>query len=168
MRHPYGAVTRSFLGLGSNMGDRRQRLGEAVAALPEVVGVSALYETAPIGGPEQDPYLNLVVELDTCLGPWLLLQRCRGLERAADRVRVVRWGPRTLDIDVLLHGDTEMQAADLTIPHPRMWDRRFVLQPLADLAPDLVSAAQHVAVAAQEVERVADLEGWPAGAWRQI
>jgi 2-amino-4-hydroxy-6-hydroxymethyldihydropteridine diphosphokinase len=159
-------MTQALLGLGSNMGDRRSRLELAVSSLPEVVRVSGLYETAPIGGPEQDPFLNLVVEVDTSLGPWLLLQRCHALERAADRVRVVRWGPRTLDIDILLYGNLELNDPDLTIPHPRMWNRKFVLQPLADLVPEQVSAARLLAVDDQEVIRVEDLAGWPGGGRR--
>jgi 2-amino-4-hydroxy-6-hydroxymethyldihydropteridine diphosphokinase len=135
---------RAFVGLGSNLGDRRRALRRAVEALgehDEVVGVSPLYETEPVGGPEQGPYLNLVVELRTALSARQLLDRCRALETEAGRVRTVRFGPRTLDADVLLLGDTGAEVVeepDLTVPHPRMWERRFVLAPLADLAPDLV------------------------------
>jgi 2-amino-4-hydroxy-6-hydroxymethyldihydropteridine diphosphokinase len=129
---------RAFLGLGSNLGDRRQYLREAVASLPDVVAVSPVYETEPVGGPEdQGPYLNLVVELDTDLGPRDLLELAHRLEDAAERVRVERWGPRTLDVDVLLVGDMSIDEPDLTVPHPRMFERRFVVAPLADLAPEL-------------------------------
>ena len=137
---------RAFIGLGSNLGDRRAHLQGAVAGLRaagDVVGVSPLYETAPVGGPEdQGPYLNVVVELSTSDGPRQLLERCRALETAAGRVRTVRWGPRTLDADVLLVDGWEVDEADLTVPHPRLWERRFVVQPLADLAPDLVTSGQ--------------------------
>jgi 2-amino-4-hydroxy-6-hydroxymethyldihydropteridine diphosphokinase len=134
-------VTRAFLALGSNLGDRRAYLREAVAALPDVVAVSQLYETAPVGGPDnQGPYLNLVVELDTERTPRELLEVCREREAAAERVRVVRWGPRTLDVDVLwVDGDT-VDEPDLIVPHPRMFERAFVLMPLRDLAPELVPA----------------------------
>jgi len=129
---------RAFLGLGSNLGDRWQYLREAIASLPDVVAVSPVYETEPVGGPEdQGPYLNLVVELDTDLGPRDLLELAHGLEAAAERVRVERWGPRTLDVDVLLVGDMSIDEPDLTVPHPRMFERRFVVAPLADLAPEL-------------------------------
>ena len=130
---------RAFLSLGSNVGHRRRQLREAVAALPDVVAVSPVYETEPVGGPaDQGPYLNLVVELDTELSPRQLLEVARGLEEAAGRERAERWGPRTLDVDVLLVGDLNMDEPDLVVPHPRMWERRFVLAPLADLAPDVV------------------------------
>jgi 2-amino-4-hydroxy-6-hydroxymethyldihydropteridine diphosphokinase len=134
-------MTRAFLGLGSNLGDRTGYLREAVAALPDVVAVSAVYETAPVGGPgEQGPYLNCVVELDTGLSPRELLGWCRRLEEAAGRVREERWGPRTLDVDVLWVEGAVVDEPDLVVPHPRMWERSFVLVPLADLAPDLVPA----------------------------
>jgi 2-amino-4-hydroxy-6-hydroxymethyldihydropteridine diphosphokinase len=136
---------RAFLGLGSNLGDRRALLAAAVAALRregDVVAVSPLYETEPVGGPAgQGPYLNLVVELATSDGPRRLLARCRALEAAAGRVRTVRHGPRTLDADVLLVGDAVVHDGDLEVPHPRLWERRFVVAPLADLAPDLVDGA---------------------------
>jgi len=130
---------RAFLGLGSNLGDRWQHLRDAVAALPDVVAVSPVYETSPVGGPEgQGPYLNCVVELETDLGPRELLQVAQRLEAAAGRERGERWGARTLDVDVLLADELSVDDPDLVVPHPRMWQRRFVLAPLADLAPDLV------------------------------
>ncbi len=140
---------RAFLGLGSNLGDRRAALQRAVVQLEsegDVTGVSPLYETEPVGGPAgQGPYLNVVVELMTPDGPRRLLQRCQALEEAAHRVRSVRFGPRTLDADVLLVGDLVVDEPDLVVPHPRMWERRFVVQPLADLAPELVPPERHIA-----------------------
>ncbi|HEV8296857.1 MAG TPA: 2-amino-4-hydroxy-6-hydroxymethyldihydropteridine diphosphokinase [Acidimicrobiales bacterium] len=134
-------MTRAFLGLGSNLGDRRAQLREAVDAIPEVVAVSPVYETAPVGGPDgQGPYLNLVVELDTRRSPRELLDICRERETAAGRVREVRWGPRTLDVDVLWVDGATVDEPDLVVPHPRMFERAFVLMPLRDLAPDLVPA----------------------------
>ena len=131
---------RVFLGLGSNVGDRWRLLREAVASLPDVVAVSPVYETDPVGGPSgQGPYLNCVVELSTALPPRQLLGICHRLETAADRVRHERWGPRTLDIDILLVDGVTMDDPDLEIPHPRMRERRFVLEPLRDLAPELVT-----------------------------
>lgn len=118
-----------------------------------MVAVSPLYETDPVGGPqEQGRYLNVVVELQTSASPRELLERCRRLESTAQRVRTVRFGPRTLDADVLLVGDLEVDEPDLQVPHPRMWQRRFVLAPLADLAPELVPS-QLVQAAGGEVER---------------
>ena len=131
-------MTRAFLGLGSNIGDRRAHLRHAVAALPDVVAVSGVYETDPVGGPDQDPYLNCVVELDTELSPRQLLDLAHELEAAAARVRTVRWGPRTLDVDVLLVGALTVAEPDLVVPHPGMYERAFVLVPLSDLAPELV------------------------------
>ncbi len=126
---------RAYLGLGSNLGDSRAHLRAAVAALPDVVATSPVYETEPLGGPAaQQSYLNLVVALDTDLSPRDLLELGRRLEEAAGRVRHEKDGPRTLDVDVLLVGDLRVDEPDLTVPHPRMWQRRFVLAPLADLA----------------------------------
>jgi 2-amino-4-hydroxy-6-hydroxymethyldihydropteridine diphosphokinase len=156
------APVRAFIGLGSNLGDRRAHLSRAVAGLRrqgDVVAVSPLYETEPVGGPPgQGPYLNLVVELLTADGPRGLLDRCRQLEQEAGRVRTVRHGPRTLDADVLLVGDEVVDEDDLQVPHPRLWERRFVLVPLADLAPDLVSPSA-LAAAGGEVVRLGMLEG---------
>lgn len=132
---------RAFLALGSNLGERRDFLREAVANLPDVVAVSPLYETDPVGGPEQDLFLNIVVELDTDLSAHELLAVCREREAAAVRVRVERWGPRTLDVDVLwIDGETIDDPPELFVPHPRMFERAFVMVPLADIAPDLLPA----------------------------
>lgn len=151
-------MARAFLGLGSNLGDRRAHLRRAVASLPDVVAVSPVYETEPVGGPEQGAFLNLVVELDTTLDARGLLELAGRCEAEAERVRDVRWGPRTLDVDVLWVEGDERAEPDLEVPHPRMWQRRFVLAPLHDLAPDLVTEAQ-VAAAEGDVTPVApDLE----------
>jgi 2-amino-4-hydroxy-6-hydroxymethyldihydropteridine diphosphokinase len=127
--------------------------------LADVVAVSPVYETDPVGGPpDQPPYLNVVVELSTVLGPRELLDVARHLEADAGRVRAERFGPRTLDVDVLLVGDIEVDEPDLVVPHPRMWERRFVLVPLCDLAPELVST-DLVANATGEVRALGRLEG---------
>ncbi|MGK2959466.1 MAG: 2-amino-4-hydroxy-6-hydroxymethyldihydropteridine diphosphokinase [Acidimicrobiales bacterium] len=150
---------RTFLSLGSNLGDRLANIREAIETIPDVVGVSPVYETDPVGGPEQGAYLNVVIELDTHSSPQALLACCQRCEEAAGRVRAERWGPRTLDVDVLLVGDVVVDEVDLQVPHPRMWERRFVLAPLRDLAPDLVSA-EAVAGADGEVRLFAtDAEG---------
>lgn len=130
---------RAFLGLGSNLGDRWANLRAAVAGLPDVIAVSGVYETDPVGGPPgQDPYLNAVVELDTELSPRQLLELAWRLEDESGRVRGERWGPRPLDVDVLMVGDLVVDEPELTVPHPRLRERSFVLVPLADVAPDLV------------------------------
>jgi len=135
---------RAFLGLGSNLGDRLQYLRDAVATLSDVglVAVSPVYETDPVGGPAgQDSYLNLVVELRTDRSPHELLGVCHRLETAAERVREERWGPRTLDVDVLWIDGVTVDDPDLVVPHPRLWERRFVVAPLHDLAPDVAGEA---------------------------
>jgi 2-amino-4-hydroxy-6-hydroxymethyldihydropteridine diphosphokinase len=137
-RQPRSPV-RAFLALGSNLGDRRAYLSSALERIPDVVAVSQLYETDPVGGPPgQGAYLNCVVELRTTRSSRELLAAAQAAEAAAERVRVERWGPRTLDVDVLLVGEDKVDEPDLVVPHPRMWERGFVLVPLADLAPELV------------------------------
>jgi 2-amino-4-hydroxy-6-hydroxymethyldihydropteridine diphosphokinase len=132
-------VTRlAYLGLGSNLGDRAAHLHGAVrglAATPgiTVVAVSAVYETAPVGGPPQPDYLNAAVAVTTELSARELLFVAQRLERDADRVRGERWGPRTLDVDLLLVDGEETHDDDLDVPHPRIAERGFVLAPLADL-----------------------------------
>ncbi len=140
-------MTRAYLGFGSNLGDRLSSLQSAVDGLGAtegvlVVGVSAVYETDPVGGPSQPAYLNAVVAVETALGARALLEIAHGLEDAAGRVREERWGPRTLDVDVLMVGDEHVDAPDLVVPHPRIAERAFVLAPLADVAPDLVHLPQ--------------------------
>jgi 2-amino-4-hydroxy-6-hydroxymethyldihydropteridine diphosphokinase len=150
-------VTRAFLGLGSNLGDRRRYLRDAVSSLADVVAVSQVYETAPVGGPPgQGDHLNLVVELDTDLTPRALLGVCQRLQAAAERVQGERWGPRTLDVDILWMDGISLDEDDLQVPHPRMLQRRFVLAPLAELAPELVPEAA-LADAEGEVTPVGDL-----------
>ena len=149
---------RAFLGMGSNLGARGRYLAEAVSSLSGVVGVSPVYGTDPVGGPGGQPaYLNLVVEIDTDLTPRELLGVCHRLEAAAGRVREERWGPRTLDVDILLIDAVEVREPDLRVPHPRMRQRAFVMAPLADLAPDVVDPdwRQH---AEGHVHRLGDLE----------
>ena len=130
---------RAFLALGSNLGDRVSHLRDAVAALPDVDASSAVYETPPVSEVAQDAYLNMVVRLNTTLDARSLLEECRAREAEAERVRVVHWGPRTLDVDVLwVDGETVDDPPDLLVPHPRMFERSFVLVPLADVGADLL------------------------------
>ncbi len=136
IEHP----VRAYVAIGSNLGDRAGHLRAAVAGLAgaagvAVVAVSPVYETEPVGGPEQGPYLDAVVALDTTLTPEALLEVAQRLEGEAGRVRVERWGPRTLDVDILLVGDRQVDSPELVVPHPRMFERAFVMVPLADLDP---------------------------------
>jgi 2-amino-4-hydroxy-6-hydroxymethyldihydropteridine diphosphokinase len=139
-------TVRAFLSLGSNLGDRWSHLRRAVDQLragsdPAVTAVSQVYETDPVGGPDdQGPFLNLVVELavPVAVDPYRLLEQCHRLEAAAGRVRSVRWGPRTLDADLIWIDGVAVDDPELTVPHPRWRERRFVLAPLGELAPDLV------------------------------
>lgn len=135
----------AYLGLGSNLGDRAAMLQLALddlAATPgvRVVAVSRVYETEPVGGPEQDDFLNAVVAVDTELDARGLLVVAQRIERHAGRVRTVRWGPRSLDVDILIVGDERVDESDLEVPHPRMQERAFVLAPMHDVAPEQVAA----------------------------
>lgn len=129
----------AFLGLGSNLGDRAAALAAARASLARCGFVACLhssyYWTEPVGGPPQEWYLNAVLGGATTLTPRQLLEAALGIERELGRVRGERYGPRTLDIDLLLYGDQVLAEADLTLPHPRLHERRFVLAPLAEIAP---------------------------------
>lgn len=132
-----------YLSLGSNQGHSRRLLEEAVRALGDlphtrVIARSSLYRTAPVGYADQPDFLNQVVALRTTLAPHDLLDATQGLERAAGRERGVRWGPRTLDIDLLWYDGIRVDDERLQLPHPRLGDRRFVLEPLAELAPGLM------------------------------
>lgn len=148
----------AWIGLGANLGDRGAALARAVqalAALPSTqrLRVSGLYASAPIdaGGPD---YLNAVAELSTCLAPLALLDALQAIEQAAGRERSYRNAPRTLDLDLLVYADQQLVSERLTLPHPRLGERAFVLLPLAELAPQRVSAQQLAAVADQRIERV--------------
>jgi 2-amino-4-hydroxy-6-hydroxymethyldihydropteridine diphosphokinase len=137
-------VTRAYVGLGANLGDRERTLREAVDALGaeegiEVAAVSTLRETDPVGVGVQPRFLNGVAALETSLGARELLDRLLAVEQRYGRVRVPgEHGPRTLDLDLLLYGDETIDEPGLAVPHPRMHERRFVLEPLAELAPGLV------------------------------
>ena len=139
-----GSVT-AYLGLGGNLGDRLAALTEALALLDAAPGMrriacSSVYETEPWGVTDQPRFLNLVVGFDTTLLPTELLALCQSVERKVGRTATYRWGPRLIDIDVLLYGNetVSMTTPDLQIPHPRMQERAFVMVPLAEIAPDLV------------------------------
>lgn len=152
----HGLARRVVLGLGSNVGDRAGHLRAAVDAWgAEVEALSDVYETAPVGGPDQGPFLNLVLVLRTDLTAQAVLGRGQALEVAAQRRRTVRWGPRTLDIDILWIDDERHDQPDLEVPHPRMHERAFVTVPLAEVAPDLVPPGD--VVPDQEIRRIGPL-----------
>jgi 2-amino-4-hydroxy-6-hydroxymethyldihydropteridine diphosphokinase len=134
-------ATKAILALGSNLGERNDTLSTAVADLvdrPEVrlLGVSPIVQTKAVGGPEGQPdFLNMVIAVETTLDPRELLQHCHDVEQKHHRVREVRWGPRTLDVDIITYGDLRSDDEELTLPHPRAAERAFVLFPWAQLEP---------------------------------
>lgn len=147
-------MNEAYLSLGSNLGDRKAQLQEAVRLLranPAIsnMKISSIYETAPVGYLDQGAFLNLAARLETDLSPLELLAACQEVERNLQRERLVRWGPRTVDLDILLYGQEQLATDELTIPHPRMYERAFVLVPLRDLLPSLVMPAE---LEMQEVE----------------
>jgi 2-amino-4-hydroxy-6-hydroxymethyldihydropteridine diphosphokinase len=134
-------VTGVYRGLGSNLGDRAANLWEAVrriSVIPETqpTALSRLYETAPVGPVEQGWFLNAIVAVETGVRPLELLMAVKEIEREIGRTPTERWGPRVIDIDILLYGDAELRSEALTIPHPELWNRRFVLVPLLDVLSD--------------------------------
>ncbi len=151
---PAHTVNTAYVALGSNLGDRESYLRLGVLGLGHVTAMSDVYETDPVGGPEgQGAYLNMVVEVETSLDPFALLRRCQRIESEAMRQRVVRWGPRTLDVDIIQFADVSIVSDDLHIPHPRFADRRFVLEPLAEIAPERCPENWETQVAAGGVHR---------------
>jgi 2-amino-4-hydroxy-6-hydroxymethyldihydropteridine diphosphokinase len=150
------AAVTAYIALGANLGDRHAALQQALQALRAMAGSGAMrssrfYRSAPVdaGGPD---YLNAVAQLTTPLTAPDLLRALQALENAAGRQRPYRNAPRTLDLDLLLYGDARIDSAQLTVPHPRMWERAFVLVPLAELAPHCVPEAALAAVAAQAID----------------
>jgi len=136
-------MATAFVGIGSNLGDRETHLRSAIDLLAaedgiEIVAVSRLRETEPVGPVEQGPFLNGAVQVTTDLTPQQLLERLLAIEQRLGRVRAERFGPRTIDLDLLVYGDEVVEEAGLTVPHPRLHERRFALEPLAELDPRLV------------------------------
>ena len=129
-----------FVALGTNLGDRERNLARGVSGLRarglRITRTSSVYETEPVGGPAQGAYLNAVVQAETTLDPAGVLASCLGVERDLGRVRSVRNAPRTIDLDLLLYGGLVVRTEELVVPHPRLHERRFVLEPLAEIAPD--------------------------------
>jgi 2-amino-4-hydroxy-6-hydroxymethyldihydropteridine diphosphokinase len=155
-------VSRCAIAAGSNIGDRFEHLDtgmDGLAAVGAIVGVSSVYETAPVGGPDQGSFLNAVVLLDTARTPIGLLRELLLIERSRGRVRHERWGPRTLDLDLVLFGRRGISIPGLAVPHPQMRNRRFVLEPLLEVWPEAAMpdgsavAAASDSVWSQEVSR---------------
>ncbi len=150
--------TTAFVAIGANLGDARQTVRQAIEALnalpqSRVAAQSSLYRTAPVDASGPD-FINAVVALETALEPLALLAELQAIEARAGRERPYRNAPRTLDLDLLGHGDQVMDTPTLTLPHPRMHQRAFVLVPLAEIAPDQVSPEQLAAVAGQAIQRL--------------
>lgn len=145
--------THAFVAFGANLGNRLQTFRDAVRRLDRTDGIavcamSRLYETVPVGGPGgQEPYYNAAVELRTELAPEALLDALQDVEAAHQRSRTVAWGPRTLDLDLLFFGELILESPRLTVPHPTLRQRRFVLRPLADIAPGIVDPVTGLTVA---------------------
>jgi 2-amino-4-hydroxy-6-hydroxymethyldihydropteridine diphosphokinase len=134
---------RAYLSIGTNLGDRAANLREAIARLDRLDGcdlgaVSQIYETEPVGDIEQPPFLNLAAEIETDVDPLELLAGLKETEREMGRVSSARWGPRLVDIDIVLYGNRVVETAALTVPHPRFRDRAFVLLPLAEIGPHTI------------------------------
>ena len=151
-------TTQAFVAIGANLGDARETVERAIAdlaSLPKtrLTARSSLYRTAPVDATGPD-FINAVAELETALDPHALLAELHRLEAVAGRERPYRNAPRTLDLDLLRHGDAVMQTESLTLPHPRMNERAFVLLPLAEIAPDQVTSEQIAHVADQRIERL--------------
>ncbi len=137
-------MTKAYLGLGTNLGQKKENLEKALEVLNshgsvQVLKVSSFYETDPVGYENQDIFLNAAVVCETSLGPYELLDFIQEIEKALKRVREIRWGPRTIDVDILLYDSLELlDEPRLIIPHPRMVEREFVLVPLSEIAPEMV------------------------------
>jgi 2-amino-4-hydroxy-6-hydroxymethyldihydropteridine diphosphokinase len=169
-----------YVGLGANLGDREESLARAIETIEKdsdlaLFGVSSVFETEPVGPPGQDFYLNAVVALRVRLGPLELLVRLRGIERAMGRDRrqeKERWGPRTLDLDILFFGDRQIETPELVIPHVRAHERNFVMAPLAEIAPGLIHprlgiTVAEIALALPDLGSAyvwSDPARWPSGA----
>jgi 2-amino-4-hydroxy-6-hydroxymethyldihydropteridine diphosphokinase len=158
-------MAKVYLGLGSNMHNPPTQLETAVAALrllpiTRVLRLSPLYKSRALGKTDQPDFLNMVVEIDTELQPGPLLKQVKQIEAAQGRTPGEHWGPRPVDVDILLYGDRKVDTPTLVIPHPRMWERAFVLRPLADLAPDLLAPDGTLITKLLEHEEIASQGVW--------
>ena len=150
-------MNKAYLGLGSNLGDKKHYLYDAIQWLNRheqitIVQLSSLYETAPWGYTDQDVFMNLVVEVETSLNPIELLDVCQSIENELGRVREIKWGPRVIDVDILLYNDEAIESDRLTVPHPYMTERDFVMIPLAEINPQLIVEEKTVQEWAQQFD----------------
>ena len=162
MNTPTSATVIAYIALGANLGDARVAVLAATQQIAHAPGVSllatsSLYLTAPLESLGND-YINAVIKISTTLPANSLLSLLQKIEQIAGRERPYRNAPRTLDLDILFYGDAQIESNALTIPHPRMWQRAFVLQPLHEIAPDLVSSAELHAVADQRIDRIEEIK----------
>lgn len=151
-------MKKSYLGLGSNMGDKKRYLYDAIQMLNHhkqitIINLSSLYETAPWGYVDQDIFMNLVVEIETSLSALELLNVCQSIENELGRVRDLKWGPRVIDVDILLYDDQIIESKRLTVPHPYMTERDFVMIPLAEINPQLVVKGKTAQQWAQQFDK---------------
>ncbi|MGI6296735.1 MAG: 2-amino-4-hydroxy-6-hydroxymethyldihydropteridine diphosphokinase [Armatimonadota bacterium] len=150
----------AYLALGANIGDKEKTIRQAVRLLEtggcELTAASSLYATKPVGYTDQPDFLNAVIAVETDLSPYELLALCNSVERKLGRERTIRWGPRVIDIDILLYEDVEISETTLTLPHPSMLQRAFVLVPLAEIAPDVEVAD---GLSAEDAVRLVPSEG---------
>ena len=162
---------RAVLALGSNLGERADTLAEGIADIVEhplvrLCDVSPVVQTQAVGGPpDQPPYLNMVMEIETQLSPAELLAHCQAVEAKHHRERIVRWGPRTLDVDIITYNELRQDDPELTLPHPRAAERAFVLVPWLLMNPHAVLAGQPVrelAAAADDLHGIEDFDGYPS------
>ena len=156
-------MAKAFISLGSNMENRYQYIKDAMMRLRSVEGIdivatSSIYETDPVGFVDQPSFLNLVICLETHLSPLELLAETQRIESELGRKREIKWGPRTIDLDILLYDQENMKLETLILPHPRMWQRAFVIIPLLEIAPDLYLTDRHISI--REIhEQLIDKEG---------
>jgi len=162
----------AYLALGANVGDRRRSLAEAARLLEaggcRVTAASALYETAPVGVTDQPDFLNAALRIETSLAPRELLDLCALIEDKLGRRRTIRWGPRVIDVDILVYEGIVSSEPDLKLPHPRMLERSFVMEPLAEIAPDLVmpdGSTARVAAGRLKREGIKSIDATP---WRGL
>lgn len=158
----------AYLGLGSNLGDREDYLRAAIEALGKprgtrIIATSGLYCSRPWGKLDQPDFMNMVASIETELAPRELLRECKRIEREAGRTASERWGPRVLDIDILLYDDLTLNSDTLTIPHPRLWQRQFVLVPLAELLPELHDGRGRSILEVLKSEPIQTQGVWPCG-----
>jgi len=163
-------LVTAYVGLGSNQGDSVENIRQALRKLNANPGVrvrevAGLYKTAPVGYLEQEWFVNTVARIETSLSPYGLLKLLLAIEDELGRIRTIRWGPRTLDLDLLIYAGEEIESTELTVPHPRMQERAFVMVPLAELAPDLLINGQRAEQIAKILKKDQEIVGTEQKVW---